>query len=218
MLRCATTQLMPLPPELSDDDLVTEILSRLKMGRTNVYRLEPNRWWIKPKKKGQDMLAPTRQKGDRDRVGRVLARWLALHHYHSVSWGKEFEARVGSLLERIEGEHAYARRKWNGGQKSTRKLRKKTPPGVSDLYRWASMHIIDVGEGFLSVEVALKAYTSDREIVKTRVAPKKQEAFLSQAVKNMFNRDIQTINGKPGWSGLDLSAEALCTAFGSSPS
>ena len=207
-----------LPPEMNDDELVVELLARLKLGRTNVYRLEPNRWWIKPKKKGQDLLAPTRQKGDRDRVGRVLARWLALHHYHSVSWGKEFEARVGSLLERIEGEQAYTRRKWNDGQKSTRKLRKKTPPGVSELYRWASMHILDVGEGFLSVELALKAYMSDSEIVKTRVATKKQEAFLARAVKNMFNRDTQLINGKPGWAGLDLSAEALCTAFGSGPS
>ena len=207
-----------LPPDLNDDELVVELLARLKLGRTNVYRLEPNRWWIKPKKKGQDMLAPTRQKGDRDRVGRVLARWLALHHYKSLSWGKEFEARVGSLLERIEGEQAYTRRKWNGGQKSTRKLRKKTPPGVSELYRWASLHILDVGEGFLSVELALKAYLSDREIVKTRVAPKKQESFLLLAVKNMFNRDTQLINGKPGWSGLDLSAEALGTAFGSGPS
>lgn len=228
------------PSTLHPNRLLLYVGKMLVDAHTNVHRHRDGDWSIDGPK--SNVNAPSRYKGTKAEICHRLARWISLRH--GVAMIDGLEARIPEIIWKLAGDKV-AIEKERLRQLRIERLRKKEElrkleklkklmwqedcrpriytghddgiPWIEKLHGWLSIHVIDVGEGYLPVSLAVRAFESDidflgasrpREAVPVR-------AVMETIIHSMYNKTSEEVNGTDGWLGLDLDKEATDLLFGS---
>lgn len=223
------------PSTMHPHKLLVYVGEMLASAGSNLRRHKDKTWSIEWTRR--DVNAPSRGSGTQEQICHRLARWISLRHgvpmiagleerMPEIIWklaGDKVPAYKERMrLEAIEAARLAAERKARKTVKGRRAVEGRPEiysnreglPWIESLHGWLSLHVQNVGEGYLPVSLAVRAFVLDVEFHQDRRMEQNEvREVMETIIHSMYNKKPDQVNGTEGWVGLDMDNEATDLLF-----